>query len=162
MAFSGMTQKTQIETKAVFAYVMSTQPSTFPATSPLRFQAQAQSPLSPAVQNQIAPLNASYYVAFWPERSLEGPSMSKTHQPLLNIDFASWRMWMHLCFSANKCRYVCVLDLLVCVHVHMYLGADGQTCFSPVSTGLTGPICFLSEQLWNVKTSEGNSVQCLK
>lgn len=37
MAFRGMTQKTQIETKAVFPYVMSTQPSTLPATSPLRF-----------------------------------------------------------------------------------------------------------------------------
>lgn len=114
-----MTQKIQIETKAVFPYVMSTQPSTLPATSPLQFQAQAQSPHSPAFQNQTAPLNASYYVAFWPERSLEGPSTSKTPQPLLNIDFPSRRMWMHLCFSANKCRYVCVLDLCVCVHVHL-------------------------------------------
>ncbi len=141
MAFRGMTQKTQIETKAVFPYVMSTQPSTLPATSPLPFQAQL--PLSPAFQNQTAPLNASYYEVFWPEHSLEGPSTSKTPQPLLNIDFPSRRMWMHLCFSANKCS-MCIGLACLCTCASMYSGAGGQTCSSPVSTGLTGPICLFT------------------
>lgn len=93
-----------------------------------------------------------------------GLSTSKTPQHSLNIYFPSRRMWINLCLSANKCRYVAYLTC-VFVYIRMHLGADGQTCSSPQAWQ---DKCALSTSHLNrfetdrsVKSSEGNKKQCV-